>query len=78
MTSPPASCTRVDIAVGIAQEERHDPQTSGKGLIDSMVLIRSENKIAGKRPVGERCGVTDPISGVISPPQRHAAERARV
>jgi hypothetical protein len=70
---------RVDIARGIACEEQHDPQTSGKCLIESTVLIRAaENKIAGKWPVRERCRFTNQLSGVVGPCQRHAAESANI
>ena len=55
---PPGVVHHADIAVGVAQQKRHDPQTSSKGLIDSMVLIGAEHKIAGKRPVSQRCRVT--------------------
>ncbi len=70
---------RVDIAVGIACEEQHDPQTSGKRLIESVALIgAAENEIAGKGPVGERCRFANQVSGVIGPRQRHAAESAGI
>jgi len=34
---------RVDVALGIAKDERHDPQASRECLIDSTVLIRGES-----------------------------------
>jgi len=30
---------QVDVALGIAEDERHDPQAGRQGLIDSTVLI---------------------------------------
>jgi hypothetical protein len=54
---------RVDIAVGIAPQERHDPQASGKRLIESTVLIGGKHEIAGKGPVGERCRFTNQVRG---------------
>ncbi|MGP0051866.1 MAG: hypothetical protein ACLPZR_23920 [Solirubrobacteraceae bacterium] len=38
---------RVDVAAWIAPDERNDPQTRRKGLIDSVALIRGENEVAG-------------------------------
>jgi hypothetical protein len=70
---------RVDVALGIAPDERHDPETSGKGLIDATALIRTaENEVAGKRPVGEGRRFTNHVSGVIGPRQPKAAEGAGV
>jgi hypothetical protein len=65
---------RVDIAGGIAQQERDDSQTSGKRLIESTVLIGGENEVAGNGPLGERRRFAKDLSGVIGPPQRHAAQ----
>jgi len=65
---------RVDIAPGVAPEERHDPQARRECLIDAAVLIEGENEVPGKRPVGERSGLTDHLSGVIGPPQPQRAE----
>src|SRR3954454_21785135 len=36
---------QVDVARGIAEDERHEPQASRKGLIDSTVLIGGETKL---------------------------------
>ena len=68
----------VDVAAGIAPEERHDPQTRRKCLIDSMVLIRGENEVAGKGPVGEGCRFPNHVSGIIGPPQPQGAEAAGI
>jgi len=46
---------QVDVALGIAEDERNDPQASRKGLIDSTVLIRGESEVAAKRTIGQRC-----------------------
>jgi len=35
--------------LGIAPEERDDPKTGRKCLIDPMVLIEGEHEVAGKR-----------------------------
>ena len=60
---------RVDVGLRIAPEERHDPQTRRKCLIDSMVLIEEENEVAGKGPVGEGCRFANHFSGIFGPPQ---------
>lgn len=67
-----------DVALGIAEDERHDPQASRKGLIDSSVLIRGESEVAAKRTIGQRCRFTNQISGVVDLPQPHGAERAGI
>ena len=69
---------QVDVAAGIAEDEGHDPQAGGKGLIDSTVLIGGENEVAGKRPVGEACRCTNHIFGVVGPRQSQAAEAAGI
>ena len=69
---------QLDVALGIAEDERHDPQTSRKGLIDSMVLIGGENEVAAKRTIGQRCRFTNQISGIVGPPQPHGAEAAGI
>jgi hypothetical protein len=69
---------QVDIDVGIAKDERHDPQASGNGLIDSTVLIRGESEVATKRTIGQRCRLTNQVSGVVGPPQPHDAEGAGI
>jgi hypothetical protein len=42
------------------------------------VLIDVENEVAGKRPIGEGCRVTNHISGVVGPRQSQAAEAAGI
>ena len=69
---------RVDIAIGIAQQKRDDPQTSGKRLIESTVLIRGESEVAAKRTIGQRRRFTDHIPGVVGPPQPDRAEGAGI
>jgi hypothetical protein len=69
---------QVDIAVGIAPDERHDPQTRREGLIDSTALILEEDEVAGKRPVGEDCRFANHLAGVIGPRQSQAAEAAGI
>jgi hypothetical protein len=68
----------VDIALGIAPEERDDPQAGRKRLIDSMVLVRGENEVASKRAIGQRRRFTNQIARVVSPPEPHRAEAAGV
>ena len=62
----------------IGPHERHDPQSSVEGLIKSTVVVRGQDEVAPKRPIGESCRFTDYISGVVGPRQRHHAEAARV
>jgi hypothetical protein len=69
---------QVDVALGIPEYERHDPQAGRKGLIDSTVLIRIESEVAAKRTIGQRCRFTDQISGIVDPPQPHGAEGAGI
>ncbi len=73
---PSSVMHQLDIVLGVAPEERHDPQSSGKGLIDSMVLIEGKNEIAGKRPVGKGCRFPNHGSGIVGPPQPQSAEAA--
>jgi hypothetical protein len=69
---------RVDVAAGIAEEERHAAQASRKGLIDSTVLIGGKNEVAGKRSVGEGCRFTNHNPCVLRPRQPQAAEAAGI
>src|ERR1700722_7283212 len=66
---PSGVMQRLDTAIRVAQQERHYPQTSGKGLIESTLLIGGENEIARKGPAGERCRFTNQLSRVVGPPQ---------
>jgi hypothetical protein len=68
----------VDIALGTAPEERHDPQTGRKSLVDPTVLVRGENEVAAKRSIGQCCRFANHIAGVIGPPEPHGAERAGI
>jgi hypothetical protein len=69
----------LDIVLGITCEQQHDPQTGGKCLIESVVLIgAAKNEIAGKGTVGECRRFTNQLSGVVGPRQCHAAESAGI
>jgi hypothetical protein len=68
----------LDVAAGVAEEERHAAQAGSKRLIDSMVLIGAEHEVAGKRPVGECCRFTDHNPCVLRPRQPQAAEAAGI
>jgi hypothetical protein len=73
---PSAVMHQLDIVLGLAPEERHDPQSSVEGLIDSMVLIEGENEVAGERPVGKGRRFPNYGCGIVGPPQPQGAEAA--
>jgi hypothetical protein len=55
----------LDVAAGVTQEKRHDPQAGVKGLVEATVTILGENEVAAKRPRGQRRGLPHHRSDVF-------------
>jgi RecB family exonuclease len=55
----------LDVAAGITQEKRHDPQASVKGLVKAAVTIFGEDEVAAERPRGQRRRLPDHGSDVV-------------
>jgi len=55
----------LDVAAGITQEKRHDPQAGVKGRLKATVTVFGENEVAAERPRGQRRGVPDHGSDVF-------------
>ena len=67
---------RSDIAPGATFPDYELPDH--ENLPRKLSEIGGENEVAGKRPVGEGCRLTNYLSGVIGPRQPKAAEAAGI
>ena len=48
----PGVVHRLDVAAGVPQHKRDDPQAGVKGLVKATVMIFGENEVAAERPRG--------------------------
>ena len=76
--NPPGVVDLLDVAAGVSQEKRHDPQAGVEGLVKATVPIFSEYEVAAKRLRGERRCLPDHACDVFRPRQGQHAERAGI